>query len=63
MFFTFNDCEAKQSIHGNKKEQGRMVNTNWRLGSMGSNEGFIGKKANASLTSGGNGVQRSSLFT
>ena len=39
------------------------MNANWRLGAMGSNEGFIGKKAKASLTSGGNGVQRSFLFT
>ena len=40
-----------------------MVNANWRLGAMGSNEWFIGKKAKASLTSGGNGVQRNFLFT
>ena len=40
-----------------------MVNANWRLGAMGSKEGFIGKSAKAILTFGGNGVQRSFLFT
>ena len=39
------------------------MNANWRLGAIGSNEGFIGKKAKASLTSVGNGVQRNFLFT
>ena len=32
-----------------------MVNANWRLGAMGSKEGFIGKNAKAILTFGGNG--------
>ena len=40
-----------------------MVNANWRLAAMGSKEGFIGKNAKAILTFGGNGVQRSFLFT